>query len=271
MTRTIELRTKLNQPQRLALMSDVHFDNPKCDRAKLRADLEEIERQDMRILLNGDLFCAMEGRNDPRRSRNILPAHNRPAYFDALVDDAAAFWQPYAHRIDLIGYGNHETSVLKNNGTDLLARFAAAVGRSQTLGGYGGWMRVRLRYSAGNRAKTYRIKYFHGSGGGGPVTKGLIAHQRMMAQVHGADCIWMGHVHESYVVSWPCERITERGTVHLAEVLHVRSATYKEEYGDGSKGWHVERGAPPKPLGCHVLELRLKGDQIQANAYPLRY
>lgn len=271
MTRTLHHSTELNAPNRWALISDVHFDNPKCDRGKLREDLQEIERQGMRILMNGDLFCAMEGRNDRRRTRNVMPAHNRPAYFDALVDEAAEFWHPYADRIDLLGYGNHETSVLKNNETDLLARFAAKIGRTEALGGYGGWICIRLKYAHGKRAQVYRVKYFHGAGGGGPVTRGVIQNQRMMAQVHGCDLVWMGHVHESYTMTHVVERITSRGTVHLAEVLHVRSSTYKEEYGDGSHGWHVERGAPPKPLGCHVLELRLKKSEILANAYPLRY
>ena len=31
------------------------------------------------------------------------------------------------------------------------------------------------------------------------------------------------------------------------------TGTYKEEYGDGSKGWHVERGAPVKPTGGRIL------------------
>ena len=37
----------------------------------------------------------------------------------------------------------------------------------------------------------------------------------------------------------------------------MNTGTYKEEYGDGSKGWHVERGAPPKPVGGRILELNL--------------
>jgi len=37
--------------------------------------------------------------------------------------------------------------------------------------------------------------------------------------------------------------------IHLAI-----TGTYKEEFGDGSKGWHVERGAPPKPVGGRILE-----------------
>ena len=33
------------------------------------------------------------------------------------------------------------------------------------------------------------------------------------------------------------------------------TGTYKEEYGDGSKGWHVERGAPVKPVGGRIMTL----------------
>ena len=43
------------------------------------------------------------------------------------------------------------------------------------------------------------------------------------------------------------------------------TGTYKEEYGDGSKGWHVERGAPVKPVGGRIMTLgvdraRFKGE-----------
>jgi hypothetical protein len=34
------------------------------------------------------------------------------------------------------------------------------------------------------------------------------------------------------------------------------TGTYKEEYGDGSHGWHVERGAPVKPIGGRILDIR---------------
>jgi hypothetical protein len=33
----------------------------------------------------------------------------------------------------------------------------------------------------------------------------------------------------------------------------IRTSAYKEEYGDGSKGWHIERGASPKPIGGRWL------------------
>jgi hypothetical protein len=36
------------------------------------------------------------------------------------------------------------------------------------------------------------------------------------------------------------------------------TGTYKEEYGEGTHGWHVERGAPPKPLGGRILQIEMK-------------
>jgi hypothetical protein len=44
------------------------------------------------------------------------------------------------------------------------------------------------------------------------------------------------------------------------------TGTYKEEYGDGSYGWHVERGAPVKPTGGRILIFesnRLERDGIK--------
>jgi hypothetical protein len=41
--------------------------------------------------------------------------------------------------------------------------------------------------------------------------------------------------------------------------LHMMlTGTYKEEYGDGSKGWHTERHAPPKPIGGRILQFTAK-------------
>ena len=138
---------------------------------------------------------------------------------------------------------------------------------------------LRASDSAGNQVgsfrtehgngMSYKMKYFHGSGGGGPVTKGVIQNQRAMASVHGADCYWSGHVHESYTMTHMCESLSGNHRPILKEVLHVRTPTYKEEYGDGTKGWHVMRGAPPKPLGCYVLDLELRTKKVRARAMPL--
>ena len=78
----------------------------------------------------------------------------------------------------------------------------------------------------------------------------------MLAMVDGYDCVTMGHVHESK------EEVIIKNyynnhskTIKQREVLGVITGTYKDEYHEGQKGWHVERGAPPKPLGGRILTL----------------
>jgi hypothetical protein len=77
----------------------------------------------------------------------------------------------------------------------------------------------------------------------------------MSTFVEGADMIWMGHVHENYELEYNIERINKMNHIELKKVLMVRTATYKEEYNQGLGGWHVERGASPKPLGGRWLEI----------------
>jgi hypothetical protein len=47
----------------------------------------------------------------------------------------------------------------------------------------------------------------------------------------------------------------------IKDVLHVRTGTYKDEYSDGAFGWHVERGAPAKPIGCITVDFYLRKSQ----------
>lgn len=252
-------------------MGDLHWDNPKCNRVLLRRHLDYCKEQDIPIVMVGDLFCLMQGKYDPRRNKSdIRPEHNKANYLDAIVETAVAYFRPYAHLLHVVGYGNHETAILKNCETDIIERFCTALGRPELIGGYGGWVVYQLQYRKGGLRKRVRCKYFHGSGGGGPVTRGTIQAQRMLAQVHGADVVIQGHVHESWTMVNSVERLNHKDHIELAEVLHIRVPTYKEEYGDGSKGWHVERGAPPKPLGCYIMEMQLLADRIQVAAYALR-
>jgi hypothetical protein len=72
----------------------------------------------------------------------------------------------------------------------------------------------------------------------------------------------MGHIHENScrndvrdtIVSSP-----KAGFKNVLKEMHLMiTGTYKEEYEDGSKGWHVERGAPPKPVGGRILTISHK-------------
>ena len=244
---------------KVLLISDLHWDNPKCDRELLKKHLDQAVKGNHDILINGDLFCLMQGAYDPRKSKSdIRPEHNHANYFDAIINTAVDWFAPYAHLIKLVGYGNHETAILKRQETDIIERFVTLLnyktGSAIQVGGYGGW--IRYQFNDGSNTQSFKIKYMHGFGGGGAVTRGTIQHNRMSVNVEGADAIWMGHVHEDYEMTYTVEELTTKDTVQLRDILMIRTSAYKEEYGDGSKGWHIERGASPKPIGGRWLILK---------------
>lgn len=259
MKNNVHIFTVPFEQKKVLLLSDLHWDNPKCDRVLLKKHLDLALKGGNDVLLNGDTFCLMQGAYDPRKSKaDIRPEHNVNNYLDAVVNDAIEWFKPYAKIIKVVGYGNHETNIIKRQETDVIQRFVFGLNRdcgtSIEAGGYGGWIVYQFKDGKSLR-KSFKIKYFHGAGGGGPVTRGVIQFNRMSTFVDGADMIWMGHVHECNEVIYTSEFLNAKHNVELRNILMVRTATYKEEYNKGLGGWHVERGATPKPLGGRWLEL----------------
>lgn len=266
---------KGEETHRFVLMSDLHWDNPHCDRALLKRHLDRALEENIPVLFNGDTFCMMQGKYDPRRSKsNILEEHNKSNYIDAVIEDAVRWFKPYSKIIHWAGYGNHETSIIRNCETDPLRRWADlmnATNESQIqVGGYGGWLIFKLNKDNG-AGGSFKLKYFHGAGGGGPVTRGVIQNQRMMASIDGADSIWMGHVHEMYTMRNTIECLDQRHQVRLRDVLHIRTPTYKEEYEDGYMEFHVERGRPPKPKGAYELVLKYNNTTNKIDAHTIAW
>lgn len=250
----------------LLVQSDQHFDNvDKCDRTMMKRHLEQAREKNAPVIGLGDLFCAMQGRHDKRKSAGANPFPDREDYFDAIVEECVDFHRPYADLLTVYGRGNHETSVVKNANTDLLARWAYRLGKETdapgpSIGGYGGWIFLRFKEANTTWKQTVKIKYYHGSGGGGPVTKGVIGTNRRAVYLPDADVILTGHIHNEWNLTLARERITNAGRIYLDEALHVQCPTYKEEYGSGDKGWHILRGAPPKPVGGTWLSFRVQSN-----------
>ena len=241
----------------IIFLTDIHWDNPKCQRELLKKHLDYALKNNIPVVMPGDLFCLMQGKYDPRRSKkDILPEHNTANYLDAVIEDAVDWFKPYADVIKLIGYGNHETAIIKNCETDPLRRFVdllnytAKPDNKVCLGGYGGWLNVQVEMQ-----KTYNIRYYHGSGGGGVVTRGEINLSRALAMYDNMDCFVMGHIHENKATNAVVNTLNHKGIPENRNVHLMVTGTYKEEYEDGYAGWHVERGAPPKPLGGRQLNL----------------
>jgi Icc-related predicted phosphoesterase len=250
----------------VAMLSDLHWDNPKCDWVLLKKHLDFCKANNIPVIINGDFFCLMQGRGDNRRNKSdIRTEHNNTRYLDSIVETAAEWFAPYADIIKVIGYGNHETAIIKFQETDILRRFVDLLnykcGTNVQTGGYGGWVIIKQTLY-GNCNVTTKVKYYHGSGGGGVVTKGALNLTRALEMYEDFDVFTMGHIHENSARNDVRECVSHNAkqgySVKQSQLHLMLTGTYKEEYGEGAFGWHVERGAPPKPLGGRILKIECK-------------
>jgi hypothetical protein len=46
---------------KIAILSDIHWDNPKCDRELLKKHLDYCVEENIAVHINGDFFCLMQG------------------------------------------------------------------------------------------------------------------------------------------------------------------------------------------------------------------
>jgi hypothetical protein len=261
------------------ISSDRHHDSIYSDAKLVKKHMDMIVERDAHILDFGDFFDAMQGKYDPRKNYpemkpeylSKMLAEGR-GYFDVIVDDAASFYAPYADRFLVIGRGNHEMGVYKHNDVDLIGNLVREMnkpengGGSVASGGYGGWVRF-IFHSNKTRVQSIFLKYFHGNGGAAPVTKGTIQANRQSVYQPDAHIIVNGHIHESWVLEYKRERLSQKGIVYSDVLTHLRVPGYKEEYGDGYAGFHIERGAPPKLVGGAWLKFYYTSDRSQKIKY----
>lgn len=250
---------KTGWEQWVMVASDIHIDNKKCDRVLLKKHLELAKERKALIFVFGDLFCAMQGKYDPRKNMDdIRPEDVHANYLDRIVEHAAEFLAPYASQFVLFGYGNHETSILDRHNISLLDRLVTIMnqqGGDVRVGGFGGWVRFMAKIR-GDGGESIKLRYFHGAGGGSaPVTRGVIDTSRQAVYLDGVDIVCNGHNHEAYHVPITTESLTGHGLQKRGIMHFIRTPGYKDDWNKGAGGWSVEKGHPPKPLGCAWIKL----------------
>lgn len=236
--------TSLSDVGKVLFLGDLHWDHPQCDRRALKRVLDEAVSEGYWIALLGDTFCAMQVTGDKRGSKESVRAeHQRNDYLTALIDTAVEWFQPYAANLWLVLHGNHETSVLKHHNVDLVRHFVGGLGSEALAPGYSSYAMLRLRRQS--QRSTVPLWLAHGHGGGGPVTKGVIQAQRRAVTFPDARIVVSGHIHNSYFVAHEQHRLLSNGRVYATEQEHYVVSSFKNEFKNGSGGWHVERGGGP--------------------------
>ena len=221
----------------LLLASDIHFDEPSFDQDLFTSDFDRAKREGSRILINGDVFgCILPG--DLKRYTRGNDKGGGDGVINEALRDAEELFRPYVNQIDMIGLGNHESSVLKFHHVDVtrLLIFALSRHRDPALppirhGGYTGYIRYQFEGPARSQTKRFDIFYNHGQGGNAEVTDGIIDLKRRL-YTH-SDVIWLGHKHRRLVVDLdPAEGMADNGSIYSRKRYGVMTGCYSKATGE---------------------------------------
>lgn len=271
---TLEVTARSTEKLSIMLASDVHFDSSMCDISLFEKHLKLAEERKSPVIIAGDLFDAMQGRDDPRRSIEELKAEYKVSnYFDAIVLDASALLRKYKVPYYIIGLGNHETSVLNKISTNLVERLCYDLrlhGQKAEAMGYWGYIRFMFKYRNGNANKSKMLYYHHGTSTNAIVTKGVIDTNRQGVYLQAPDFVLNGHNHHAYCLPIQVERLNQKTMEPYTEsVWYLRTPGYKKSPGDSQSTWGygAERHRSPTPRGCMFLDLEYQhqhyGDVIE--------
>jgi hypothetical protein len=255
------------------LASDIHYDSILCDVKLFEKHLKLAEQQGSPVIIAGDLFDAMQGRDDPRRSIEELKAEYKVAsYYDAIVLDVSKFLQKFKVPYYIIALGNHETSVLRKINTDLVERLCYDLrlhGQPAEAMGYWGYIRFMFNYKHGGAAISKTLYFHHGKSTSAPVTKGVIQTNRQSVYIHDADFVLNGHNHSAYLMPVQVEKLNQKTMQpYTQSVWFIRTPGYKQSPGDSMQTWGygAEKHRTPTPRGCMFLDMTYthSNDSVEA-------
>jgi hypothetical protein len=222
---------KAGQVIKLALFSDTHMDSSDCDLILLGKHLDFCVKDNRYILFDGDLVDGIL-LGDRKRA---TPHHitNTDNQLNVKLNQIYEFLKPYQKNILFIGRGNHEESIMKYNGLDVLEMITTMLNMGQEhkilYGNYANFLRFTFKEQGKNmRQYHYDIYAHHGCGGSAPATKGMLDFSALTKGIN-ADLIWIGHKHNSLIdYSAPIMHIDQNGEVILKNRQCIQTPSYQK-------------------------------------------
>lgn len=223
-------RFTAGKPIKIAFMSDIHADSPDADLVSFKRDLAICKKEGRSIVFGGDMFDAIihtdQKRFTPSRSDN-----NRDDQINVKIDLMFILLKDYADNIIFMGRGNHEESILKYSGVNMIDLLIKQLNHYKTNGeiiegNYQNFIRFDFLDGRGKSMAHYDILQHHGAGASAPVTKGAIDFNRI---IHGAnvDLVVLGHKHHSnFLGSDPIMYIDNNGEVKIKNRQAIMTPSY---------------------------------------------
>jgi UDP-2,3-diacylglucosamine pyrophosphatase LpxH len=255
----ISENTKNSHELEFLLISDLHIDSLHCKRDMLIEHMKEAVERGAKICIFGDVFDLMQGRYDPRGSKQELnPNYLRSCYLDAVIEDGIDLFSPYAEHIALISEGNHETNIKKRLETSPIDRLVQGIkertGFKIMKGGYSGWIAIKMGKKSKNAIKgscrVSMLHYHHGFGGNAPRSKGALRVDIDAADYPDANIVVRGHTHQKWSIPRVRYHVSKQtGETTQDKQTHLQLGSYKDGKEDNYAGWEVEKNFAPTPLG----------------------
>lgn len=221
---------------KLALFSDLHLDSPDCDIETLKKHLDFCKKEGRFILMGGDEFDAIL-HTDKKRYTPSRGNDNRDDQINKKLEIAIGLLQPYADNILFIGRGNHEESILKYSGVDMIDLLVKELNHWKhngqiVKGNYQNFIRFNwVKSFNGPSMKSmqhYDIYQNHGGGAAANVTKGMIDFNRIVTGTM-ADLIFIGHKHNSIMdYSAPIMYVDQNGEIKLKNRQCIQTPSYQK-------------------------------------------
>ena len=215
---------------KLGMFGDVHFDSADCDKVSLKRDMDYCLQDNRYILVDGDWFDAILLKDKKRAvPSNVEHVDNQ---LNVKLEESAHFLYPYKDNILFMGRGNHEETVLKYNGIDLLQMLCALLnaGSKHKIqhGNYANFLRFSFLDNRKKSVAHYDIFAHHGAGGSAPATKGMLDFGALAKGIN-ADLIWIGHKHNSLIdYSAPVMFVDQNGNVILKNRQCIETPSYQK-------------------------------------------
>lgn len=263
-TRPYELTNK-NVKLMFLVMSDEHSDSIHHMKEQRIKHLEFARKNNIAIFSIGDLFDAMQSKHDPRASYSGLDTEYKvDAYLNSLPKKWLKKNKDYLDYYRLIGYGNHETGVIKNKNFDLIESITDNMPNTYK-GSYDGHITIKIQNKDKSGSQIFKIHYFHGKGGNSPVTHGIISQNRTLQRVQGADLYIQGHLHTPLMLPFESEYVNNAGQIVNKSSYYIQMPSYHGYNVDARTGFVIENGFNRKPTGCCLATLTAGTNSIKAD------
>ena len=259
---TIRGRFRTNEWSNIKLIPDLHLGAEATNKAHIIQDLEEAKELNARIFIGGDVFDGIMTKDFKRYEPEVIDKkiRGRNDLLNATLDLGTEFLKPYAHLIDGIGEGNHETAVRRHHNISLIPllmeRLQTPEHKIHFLGYKAIIQIIDLPVNQPTNSRTTRILFFHGSGGSAPVTRGAIDLYRIMSEVDGCDVVWVGHKHTRIAEPMLKYKQKDNGDIMPYECRGVITGAYLNSIEDS---YGIEKGYRPEPHGGAIFKYKHHG------------